>query len=180
MPWAASYSDCSSERRRASTLRTGRSKRTLRAAISRRATTGSLFFWFSTSERLPFMSCRVRPVASSTRAKRLSGDRTVCAPVLDVYAVDEHAMDGAIALDERGRVGSRELAIRVVDGVGAEAGVQAGEGRSQTALEYHVAKAGVASFGCGFTDFHGWAVKYGVAQFVEPFEGGFFDDGFGE
>ena len=109
-----------------------------------------------------------------------TGDRTICAPVLDVDAVDEHAMDGSIALDERGRVDSCELAIGVFDGVGAEAGVQAGEGRSQTAFEYHVAKAGVAAFGCGFTDFHGWAVENGVAQFVEPFEGGFFDDGFGE
>jgi len=48
-------------------------------------------------------------------ARLSAGDRAVLALVFDIDAVAEHSMEGAVALDERWRVGTRESAVGILD-----------------------------------------------------------------
>jgi hypothetical protein len=50
-----------------------------------------------------------------------------CAAILDVDAVHEHPLQGAVPLEERGCVDARELAEGVLERLGREIGVETGE-----------------------------------------------------
>ena len=75
---------------------------------------------------------------SSTRACA-PRDRAVRAPVLDRHAVDQHPMDGAVALDQRRRIGARELAEGIVERLGGNVGIEPRERLAQPPLQHHVA-----------------------------------------
>ena len=72
----------------------------------------------------------------------VAADGAVRAPVLDRDAVDEHPVDGTVALDERRRVGARQLPVGVLDGLGREVRVQAGERVAEPPLEDDIAVVG--------------------------------------
>ncbi len=63
-----------------------------------------------------------------------ASDGPVLATVFDRDAVDEHAVHGAVALDQGGRVDARQLAARVVQGLRGQGRVEAREGFPQPAF----------------------------------------------
>ena len=71
------------------------------------------------------------------------------AAVLHRHAVDQHPVQGAVALDQRRRVGPRELAVGVLERLGGQVRVQADERLPQAAFQHDVAVVRVAALGAG-------------------------------
>ena len=63
-----------------------------------------------------------------------TSDRAVGSAVLDGDTINEHPVNGAVELDQRRRIGARQLAVGILDGVGRQVGVEANERVAQTAL----------------------------------------------
>src|SRR5256885_1723175 len=89
-------------------------------------------------------------------------------------------MHEPVALDERRRISSEQLAERVVEGVRREPGIQDRECCAETAFKNGIAVVRVAAFGCRLADGNLRTVQDGIVEAGQPFEGGFFDDGFGK
>lgn len=95
-------------------------------------------------------------------------------------AVHEHAMHGAVALDERRRVDQRELSECIVDRFRRQAGVQPDQRLAQAAPKNDVAICRVSALGGRLALRDLRAALDLPAQAAEPGEGGVLDDGFGE
>ena len=95
-------------------------------------------------DRQPVVVLRVVEVDD---ARLRAGDRAVRAAVLDRDAVDEHPVEGAVALDQRRRVGRGQLAEGVVQRLGRQVGVEPGERLAQPPLQDHVAVVRIAALG---------------------------------
>ena len=80
----------------------------------------------------------------------LAGDGAVLAAVLDGDAVDQHPVDGAVALQKGGRVDARELAEGVLEGFGREGGIEASERGAKAACEDDVAVGGSVRSAAGW------------------------------
>ena len=93
--------------------------------------------------------------------------------VFDGDAVDQIAVGGAVAADEVGAVNARELAQGFVQRGGGQAGVQAGQRGAQPPAEDHLAVVGALAGGHPRRKVG--AVGDGVAELVEPGQGGLFD-----
>ena len=105
-----------------------------------------------------------------------AGDRAVRAAVLDRHAVDQHPVDGAVALDERRRVDARELAEGVVERLGGQVRVEPRERLRAAAAPGRRRGSRVAALGAGLAGGDLRAVQDRVAEPVEPGEGGVLDD----
>jgi hypothetical protein len=110
-------------------------------------------------------------------ARLRSSDGAVVAAVLDGDAVDQHAMRGAVAFEERRPIHARELAEGVFQRLRWEIGVQTGECVAQAPLQHDVAVAGIAALGAGLAWGDVGAVEDGVTQCLEPGESSVLDDG---
>ena len=108
------------------------------------------------------------------------GDGAVLAAVLDRDAIDQHAVQGAVALHQRRRIGAGQLAVGVLQRLGRQVGVEARQRLAQPALQHDVAVVRVAALGAGLARGDVGAVKDRVAQRFEPGEGGVFDVSFRE
>ena len=108
------------------------------------------------------------------------GDRAVLAAVLDRHAIDQHPVQGAVALHQRRRIAARELAVGILQRLGRQVRIQPDERLAQPAFQHHVAVVRVAALRAGLARGDVRAVQHRVAERLEPGEGGVFDDGFGE
>ena len=104
--------------------------------------------------------------------------RLAVAHDLDGDALDEERVEGAVGVDEGGGIGLGRLAERLLAGFRGGGGVEAGDGGLEAAGKDDVAVVG--ALGGGFAGGDVGAVEDLPADLGEPFEGGFFDDGFGE
>ncbi len=68
-------------------------------------------------------------------AGAVAADGAVGGAVLDLHAVDQEAVGGVVAVDEAGAVGAGQLARRLGQGRRGQVGVEAGQGRFQTAQQ---------------------------------------------
>ena len=87
-------------------------------------------------------------------------------------------MQLVVRIDELGRRDARELAERLVDGFSGAGRVETVERLPEATLKDDVLIA--CALGSGLTGGYRRAGGHRVAQGAEPFEGGFFDHGFGE
>jgi hypothetical protein len=84
-------------------------------------------------------------------------------------------VDRTVALQEGRRVGSGEFAVGVLERLGREVRVQAGEGLANASVQDDVTVVGVRALGRGFAGGDVGAVEGLVAQGFEPGQGGIFD-----
>ena len=98
--------------------------------------------------------------------------------VLDLDAVHEHTVEGAVAGLQRGALGACQPAEGVVQGGGGQGGVELGQRVPQPALQHHLAV--VVALGGGRAGRDVRAVGDAPALGSQPAEGGVFDVGFGE
>ena len=89
-------------------------------------------------------------------------------------------MDSTVPLKQRRRVSPSEFAKGIFQGLGWQVGIEAYERLTQAAFQHHLAVVGIAALGRRLTGCDVRAVEYRVAQALQPGEGGFFDNGFGE
>ena len=72
------------------------------------------------------------------------------------------------------------LRIGIFQRFGWQVGVEAYERLAQAAFQHHVAVVRIAALGAEHAGRDVGAVEDGVAECLQPGEGGVFDDGFGE
>ena len=97
-----------------------------------------------------------------------AGDRAVGAAVLHRHAVDEHPVQRPVPLEQRRQRRAGQLAERLLDRLGRQARVQAGERAPEPALEDDVAVPGVGPLRAGVPDGDLGAVGDRPAEPVEP------------
>ncbi len=108
-----------------------------------------------------------------------AADAAIVVAVLDVDAVDEHAVESAVLLDEVGTCfDPGEPAIRVFDGVRRQLRVQAGQSMPKAAFEHDIAVAGAFGQQLAGCDFG--TVGYLPADAFQPGECRLSDREFGE
>jgi len=108
----------------------------------------------------------------------ISSDGAVLTLVLHDDAVDEHAMEGAVVGQERGRFRAGDFAKGFFQGVGWDSGIEAAQGFAEAAGEENL----LEGLALGRWLFWGdvGAEDGGVAEGGKPGECGFFDEGFCE
>ena len=122
-------------------------------------------------DRQPVVVVRIVEV---NHARLRARDRPVRPPVLDRDAIDEHPMDGPVAVDESRPLRPNDLAEGVVEGVLRQVRVQSDEGLVEAPLKDHVAVGGVAALGGGLAEGDFGAVSHGEARTGQPGQSCFF------
>ena len=105
-----------------------------------------------------------------------AADSAIGGAVLDLDAVDQEVVGGVVALDQTGAVDAGQLAQRLGQRGRRQVGVEAGQGRFETAKQDHLGVIG--ALGRGHAGREVGAVGEAVALGGEPFEGGLFEDVF--
>jgi hypothetical protein len=113
-------------------------------------------------------------------ARLRTGDRAVGAAILHRDAVHQHAAHGVIALDQRRRVGSQELAVGLFQCFGRQVRVQGRQRLAQSALQHHISIVRVPALGLWLAGGDHRPGQDGVVQVLQPGESGVLDDGFRE
>ena len=86
-------------------------------------------------------------VVEVDHARLRAGDRAVLAAVLDRDAVDQHAVHGAVTLDQRRRVNLDQLAVGVFQRFGRQVGIESNERLPQATFQHNVAVVRIAPLG---------------------------------
>ena len=108
----------------------------------------------------------------------VAGDRAVRAPVLDIHAIGEHPVEPAVVLDQARRLGPGDLAEGFVEGRLGDVRVKPFQGRSKAIREHDLPEVRTLSRRLAWGDLR--PLEDGIAQTLEPVEGGVFDGGFAD
>ena len=103
-----------------------------------------------------------------------AADGAVGRAVLDRHAVDQQAMEGAVARLQRWPLGAGELAEGIVEGLGRKRGVEPRECSLQPLRQHDLPVVG--ALGGQLARRNLGAVLDRPAEAFQPGEGGFFDD----
>ena len=98
--------------------------------------------------------------------------------ILDLNAVHQHPVEGAVPGFQGGTFGAGQLAEGVVQGVGGEGGVELGESVAQALLQDDLSVVGALGVGGVRGDVR--AVEDPPVEAGEPVKGGLLNVGFGE
>ena len=117
-------------------------------------------------------------VVEVEHAHEVAAERAVGPRILDRHAFDEQPVHDVVAPDERRGIRPRQLAEGFLQGGCGHLWVEPGEGLPQAEFEDDLPPVGALGPRLAAADLR--PAGDAVAQGFQPFEGGFFDDGFGE
>ena len=98
--------------------------------------------------------------------------------ILDLDAVHEHPVEGAVAVFQRGPLGPRQLAEGVINRIDGQTGIEHGERVPQPSLQHHLSV--VATLSVGRVGRNVWSVGHLPAEAGKPLKRGLFNVGFAE
>ena len=126
-------------------------------------------------DREPVVACGIIEV---DHPRLCAADRAISVAVLDGYAIDQQAVQRAVALDQIGTLGPDEVAERIVQRFGGQCWVEPGQRIAQPLRQHDLAV--VAPLSRGHVRGDVGAVGHAPAGALQPGQGGLFDDGFRE